>query len=353
MICCPVPGSSLGSCMSSDHKGHDVVVGDVVHVSNGFNLVNKGKQGVNVPSVKPDSGGIVCINDNVKYSGSPVKHVTKCFYRSDLDKKEIRGLIAKGNKTKALGCSNIEKIVKTRTFVATKTPYINQNDQQCVKLDNAVCVTPIVTDQEPFTTKNSPQGGANNKIFKDSIARDEKGVNLNSHPPIVGHNTNGAEHGENSSDTCIVPVQGFVEVNKDTVNTFTDTMHLNNMEFRGGIAVTGCEDIVKVFDINATNDDKFTMGLFSKAISKQIFKNRNLQCDAFRSWERLTDFHFGFIPVSDLALPQSRVIGPGFESPIEQHFQAKKHGVPNFLGARIPVKSQLNVSAWEIMLKDY
>ena len=66
-----------------------------------------------------------------------------------------------------------------------------------------------------------------------------------------------------------------------------------------------------------------------------------------------TDFPFGFIPLSDLALPQSKVTGPRFESPIDQHHSAKKYGVPNFWGARIPVKSQLNVSAWEIMLEDY
>ena len=188
--------------------------------------------------------------------------------------------------------------------------------------------------------------------MKDFIVRDQKGVNLNSHPPIVGHNTSGAKHGVNSNDTSIVPVQGFVEVNKNTGNTFTDTMHFNNMESRGGMTDTGFEDFVKVFDINATNDDKFTVGLFSKTISKQIFKNRNLQCDAFKSWESQTDFHFGFIPLSDLALPHSTVIGAGFESPIEQHYQAKKYGVPNFLGARIPVKSQLNVSAWEVMLEN-
>ena len=54
-----------------------------------------------------------------------------------------------------------------------------------------------------------------------------------------------------------------------------------------------------------------------------------------------------------MALPQSKVIGPGFESPIDKHYSAKKHGVPNFLGARIPVKSRLNVSALDVMLENY
>ena len=138
--------------MCSDGKGH-VAVGDVVHRSNVFNVVNKGEQGVNVPSVKPDSGAILCTNGNAVYSGSPVKYVTKCFYRSHIDKREIRGLIAKGNKTKALGLSNIDKVVKSRTFVASRTPHFNQNDQQCVKPDNAVCATPIVTNKTPSQQK--------------------------------------------------------------------------------------------------------------------------------------------------------------------------------------------------------
>ena len=344
MISCPVPGSSLGSCMFSDVRDHDVVDVDVVYMSNVFNVVNKSQQGVKVPSVKPHPGGSLCMNDNVVSNVNDVKHVTKCFYRSDLDKKEVRGLIAKGNKTKALGLLNTDAVVKTRTFVASKNPYVNQSEQQRLKPDSAVCVTPIVSSHNPPTMKTTSKRGENNDILNDCIARDPKGVNLNSHPPIVNYNTSRAKPVENSCDTSIVP--SFVEVNKHNGDTSIHTTQVNNAESHGGMKGNGFGDLVKVFDINATNDDKFTVGLFSKTVSKQIFKNKNLQCDAFRSWESQSDFHFGFIPLSDLVLPSSRVVGPGFESPIEQHYQAKKHGVPNFLGARIPVKSQLNVAAW-------
>ena len=37
-------------------------------------------------------------------------------------------------------------------------------------------------------------------------------------------------------------------------------------------------------------------------------------------------------------------IGVKVPDPIAQHFAVKAYGVPNFLGARIPVASQLNVN---------
>ena len=42
---------------------------------------------------------------------------TKCFYHSDLDKQVVRGLIAKGNKTKALTLPKKQTIVTSKSFV--------------------------------------------------------------------------------------------------------------------------------------------------------------------------------------------------------------------------------------------
>ena len=95
---------------------------DIVHMSSNFNLVNNCEHGVNVPTVAPDSGNALHVNNNVDYSDSGVKYVTKHFYRSDLDRKEIRGLIAKGNRTKVLGLSNSDIVVKSRTFVDRQSP---------------------------------------------------------------------------------------------------------------------------------------------------------------------------------------------------------------------------------------
>ena len=51
-------------------------------------------------------------------------------------------------------------------------------------------------------------------------------------------------------------------------------------------------------------------------------------------------------------LPRCKSQGHGFESPIDQYFTARYHGVPNFLGSRIPGCSQLNVEEWQKVLFD-
>ena len=103
--------------MVDEAKDHNVASSDVVHMSSNFNPVNKCKQGVNMSTFASNSGNALHVNNNGNLSDRGVKYVTKCFYPSDPDRKEIRGLIAKGNKTKALVLSNSNKIVTSRTFV--------------------------------------------------------------------------------------------------------------------------------------------------------------------------------------------------------------------------------------------
>ena len=88
-------------------------------------------------------------------------------------------------------------------------------------------------------------------------------------------------------------------------------------------------------------------------MAKRVTSNIHVHCDAFNQWKSQTDFDFGFIPLTDLVCPDSKHIGPGFESPIDPHHAAKDFGVPNFLGACLPVKSQLNIPVWEDWLVDY
>ena len=88
-------------------------------------------------------------------------------------------------------------------------------------------------------------------------------------------------------------------------------------------------------------------------MSKRVTSNISLQCHDFKYWKSQTDFVFGFIRLSDLILPKSTVIGPGFQSPIDQHYVTKDFCWLNFLGAHIPMKSQLNIAVWEDWLQDY
>ena len=112
-------------------------------------------------------------------------------------------------------------------------------------------------------------------------------------------------------------------------------------------------ETIPIYNVNADADDKFLASLLSRLVSKKILINDHEHCDAFKYWKLQTEFEFGFILLTNLVLPHSRHSGRGFESPIDQHYTVKSYGVPNFWGARSPVKSQLNVAAWEEILVNY
>ena len=78
-----------------------------------------------------------------------------------------------------------------------------------------------------------------------------------------------------------------------------------------------------------------------------------MQCEVFKKWRDQTDFDFGFVPLSDFLLSDSRDQSLRFESPVEQHNAVRCPGVPNFLGARFPDSYLLNVEACQNMLGDY
>ena len=195
----------------------------------------------------------------------------------------------------------------------------------------------------------------NNNVVHGPIVND-RGCSIQGFQlPIVVNNANvDNQQVLNTNDYCINDIEGLVKVNKHSGDTFTDTEHLNNMDLHGGLTCNELGDqCVQVFYINASIDDKFVTSLLLKSVTKHILANEQTQCDVFQKCKMQSDFQFGFIPLSNLIFPQSTDVGLGFESPVEQRFTAKKHGVPNFVGARIPVKSQLNVQAWEIMLENY
>ena len=143
-------------------------------------------------------------------------------------------------------------------------------------------------------------------------------------------------------------------VNEDCGVTSENTNHLLECTGSGDSQKNASEcGTVPIYNVNTDLDDKFLVSLLSRSVAKKIFTDDQKQCDAFQSWKHQTEFEFGYIPLANLVLPNSTDVGPGFESPIDQHYVVKSYGVPNFLGARSPVISQLNVDVWEELLVDY
>ena len=104
-----------------------MTLGDAVYSSNVFNTVNNCVKDIDVPTDHKNEG--ICaqiVKCDSGFRDMEKKYYTKCFYRSDLDKEVVRGLIAKGNKAKALTLPNKQTIVKSRSFVGQGTAIVSQ-----------------------------------------------------------------------------------------------------------------------------------------------------------------------------------------------------------------------------------
>ena len=67
-----------------------------------------------------------------------------------------------------------------------------------------------------------------------------------------------------------------------------------------------------------------------------------------------TEKNFGFVPLNDLMVYTGQEIVWGhLPDMVEAHAKIRKSALPNFMKLRIPVTTQLKVSAWKHYLQEY
>ena len=95
----------------------------------------------------------------------------------------------------------------------------------------------------------------------------------------------------------------------------------------------------------ASVEHKFELGLVVRA----SWKNHvDWLCSDFKAWEKQSDYSFGFVPLTNCLMTYNlNGLGPVIDYPIKQHHAVKCTGLPNFFQGCVPVKSELNVEAWE------
>ena len=72
----------------------------------------------------------------------------------------------------------------------------------------------------------------------------------------------------------------------------------------------------------------------------------------YQRWLDQSDFKFGYAPLQDQMMPL--VTNQGiYTDPVDVHKKVKQSGLPNFMAARIPIKSQLNIDKWKEALVGY
>ena len=110
----------------------------------------------------------------------------------------------------------------------------------------------------------------------------------------------------------------------------------------------------RLYDLNCNGSDKYINTLLCRDAHKLATRRDTKECSVFEQWRQQTDFDFGFIPLSEFIMPvDNNVMSQVVECPIKQHLMINKTHVPNFLGARIPIQSQLNVPKWHEYLSGY
>ena len=114
-----------------------------------------------------------------------------------------------------------------------------------------------------------------------------------------------------------------------------------------------CENHGDVFDIMDTaNLGQESNRNCSLNISADLTHVQNLSCDTVDTTEIRTCF--GFIPKGPLKLYDGN---PGFCNRIPDiitaHLLIRNSGLPNYLGCRIPVTSNLKCNIWSQYLKQY
>ena len=101
----------------------------------------------------------------------------------------------------------------------------------------------------------------------------------------------------------------------------------------------------------STESDKFVNSII---YNDQRNVTSPTQCRAYDLCRAQSKVKFGFIPLTDPIMPRQREISKiKCRDPIKLHEEVKKYELPNYLGARIPVPSQLNIHTWETMLQGY
>ena len=110
-------------------------------------------------------------------------------------------------------------------------------------------------------------------------------------------------------------------------------------------------DGVLLYDVNSNADDKFVYSLLFNGDRKIVNACNSVILQQFKAQSKYT---FGFVPMSEPLMPSTLQLNSnGGYSVVDLHHKVKQHGKPNFIGARIPLSSQLNIENWKFLLRDY
>ena len=112
-------------------------------------------------------------------------------------------------------------------------------------------------------------------------------------------------------------------------------------------------DQLQAVDPIGDQDQHTVVSTGPQKIPQDILKNRFQSLD-YKNCLYQNDNAFGFVPLNDLMVYMGKeVIWGSIPDIVEAHRKIRNSGLPNFMGLRIPVQSQLKISYWRKYLKQY
>ena len=311
-----------------------------------------------------DNSGHICEQkDNV----SVVNVRTRVFYNSSVDSKVVCGLLAKANKSRRLlsnrkhvGCKNGQWCKNRVSVTAPSVPgkkvhsvdiVIDSKDNDQKEIGAKQVSHTSIVDNQCVLYENQ----------RDSIVNACSSINN-----VVVTSTNEVEINMGLSDNTVLTCIGVKGIHvtsgiptKQYVNNidYRDDKYEKDIQMQRGAVDYSLEerirpDCVKLFDIKDNICDKYFASFVSRG-AKHVKATNGRNCENFLHWQNQTDFNFGFTPLGAFVLPVNGGEGLVISSPVDQHERVKASGLPNFLGVRTPVNSQLKVQVWEKYLSEY
>ena len=115
--------------------------------------------------------------------------------------------------------------------------------------------------------------------------------------------------------------------------------------------------------VPSTPNDIYDMnnqGVLDKFVNSILHANQfsgiipDVDIEIYHKWREQSKFDFGFVPLGDHKLPDDFTVGSSKGlTPLEMHDIVRPTNKPNYMEARLPVKSQLKVDAWKTYLQDH
>ena len=300
-----------GSCPPIDQGGSPQVIDTMENTQNVKSSINTHVDNM-VKLVES-----VSKSDAVK---GPV--ISRTFINSNLSSRTVNALMARGNKFRILETMKNNHITEHRVNTLLKSSH---NDGCRVK-------TKVFRSKE-IHSKNQNNDSKYQKRGHWSV---DTGLEADQCPQT--RETVVSQKQCRNVAQCVPKIKSHTSDDKGFPH---ESVTLNNSQ-------------ALLFDMNGIDEDKFVNTMFSKHVNRQLRCKGKINCDDYRKWKCQTAFDFGFTPLGDFINSDTTVQSEyTTEDPIELHKIIKSSGKYNYLGCRIPIKSQLKVDVWAQEMEGY